>query len=348
MPTISEIPNIGTPVELDQIECELKKLWQQSEGTATRASLVNLAVYSEKPDSLSRNTEIISKITENHACRAIVISANRSAKENHVEACINAHCHFTRAGAKQICSEQVSFSLEGPCVSLLPSIVFSHLDSDLPFYLWWQGEFSDPMDSQLSVWVDRLIYDSQTWRDVSAQMRLLKKFHAEAKERVVLCDLNWTRLLYLRLALAQFFDHPASHHHFAKIKRVEIDFARGYRSTAILLGGWIAAQLKWQPNGQPLHFQMASGDVAEIVLSEKTGEPISRCLLRSEAKEFRVIQPSNADLLDISSGMPGYDGMRQLMPAGKNDAVALMNEELMRGGPHRVYLRALECVRDLL
>jgi hypothetical protein len=36
------------------------------------------------------------------------------------------------------------------------------------------------------------------------------------------------------------------------------------------------------------------------------------------------------------------------MPAGQNDQVGLMKEELMRGGPHRVYLRAMNCVRDLL
>lgn len=348
MPATLAIPNVGMSVELNQIECELKKLWQQSEGTRTRASLVNLAVYSEEPDALARNTEIVSKITESHACRAIVIRANRSAKENHVEAWINAHCHVARAGNKQVCSEQLSFSLEGPCVRLLPGIVFSHLDSDLPFYLWWQGEFCDPMDSHLCAWVDRLIYDSQSWRDAATQLHLVKTLHTEAKGRVVLCDLNWTRLVQMRLALAQFFDHPASYHHFAKIKHVEIDFAGGYRSTATLLAGWIAVQLQWRLIDRSLHFQTPSDDSAEIVLREKGGEPVSRCLLRSEAKEFRVTHPTNADLLEVSLGVPGETGMRQLMPAGENDPVALMNEELMRGGPHRVYLRALECIRDLL
>lgn len=36
------------------------------------------------------------------------------------------------------------------------------------------------------------------------------------------------------------------------------------------------------------------------------------------------------------------------MPAGSNDAVQVMSEEVMRGGPHRVYLRAMNCVRSLL
>jgi hypothetical protein len=36
------------------------------------------------------------------------------------------------------------------------------------------------------------------------------------------------------------------------------------------------------------------------------------------------------------------------MPAAHNDAVRLMSEELMRGGPHRIYLRAMNCVREFL
>src|SRR5438132_13117700 len=77
-------------------------------------------------------------------------------------------------------------------------------------------------------------------------MRLVESAQEEAKQRIVLCDLNWTRLDNVRVALAQFFDHPASHHHFAKIRRVRIDFASGFRSTAVLSAGWLTAQLNWR------------------------------------------------------------------------------------------------------
>src|SRR2546423_15493596 len=138
MPAIEETFAPGIPVEIGQIDRELKKLWEASAGAATRASLINLAVYGEAPDSLGANTTIIAKITENHACRAIVIAANPAAKESRVEAWISAHCHVSRAGSKQVCSEQLSFSLQGEWARLLPNIVFAQLDSDLPLSLWWQ------------------------------------------------------------------------------------------------------------------------------------------------------------------------------------------------------------------
>src|SRR5215470_9516387 len=248
MPATAETYSLGLPIEISKIDQGLKKLWQESESTATRASLVNLAVYSEAADSLSKNTQLMAKITESHACRAIVIEADCKASENRVEAWISAHCHVSSVGSKQVCSEQISFLLKGACTTLLPSIVFSHLDSDLPFYVWWQEELREPVHPQLWAWVDRLIYDSQRWEDFRAQMRLLESAEQEANQRIVLCDLNWTRLDNIRFALAQFFDHPASHHNLAKINELRIDFAPGFRSTAVLFAGWLAAQLNWNTN----------------------------------------------------------------------------------------------------
>jgi len=101
MPAITENYSLGQPVEIGKIHKELKKLWQERENAMTRASLINLALYSEKPGSLEKNTQLIARITENHACRALVIGANRKSKENRVEAWLNAHCHVTHAGANK-------------------------------------------------------------------------------------------------------------------------------------------------------------------------------------------------------------------------------------------------------
>jgi len=352
MPAITEDYPLGIPVEVGKIDPELKKLWQESEGAMTRASLVNLAVYSEEAGSLNKNTQLMANITENHACRAIVIEADCNAKESRVEAWISAHCHVSGAASKQVCSEQISFLLKGGCTTLLPSIVFSHLDSDLPFYLWWQEELREPMDSQLWAWVDRVIYDSQGWEDFRAQMRLLESAEQEANQRIVFCDLNWTRLDNVRFALAQFFDHPASHHHFAKIKKVRIDFAPGFRLTAVLFAGWLASQLSWRSEkaegANKLRFGSPSGGQIDVELRERNGEPIGEVSVETSEVEFLVTHAKCGDLLEVSRGKPGEERMPQLMPAGKNDLVSLMNEELMRGGPHHVYLHAVNRVRDLL
>jgi glucose-6-phosphate dehydrogenase assembly protein OpcA len=352
MPAIAESYSLGVPVDLGKIDRELKKLWAESAGAMTRASLINLAVYSEASGALEKNTQLIAGIAENHACRAIVIGADCEANENRVEAWVSAHCHVSRAGNKQICSEQLSFRLEGPCANLLPSIVFSHLDSDLPFYLWWQGELHDPMDPQLWAWVDRFIYDSHDWKDFRGQLHLVETAQREARQRIVLCDLNWTRLDRVRYAVAQFFDHPASHHHFKEIESVQIDFAPGFKSTAVLFAGWLGAQLNWSvENGQGgnnFRFIDAARRTIDIDLREQGEAVIGKTVLNSGGVEFVVAPAECGDLVEVWREGENEKPLPQMMPAQSNDVVSLMNQELMRAGPHRVYLRAVNCVRELL
>lgn len=352
MPAVTETYSLGVPVEIGRIDQGLKKLWQDGEGAMTRASLMNLAVYSEQPGSLNTNTQLMAGITEDHACRAIVIEADCNAQEDHVSAWISAHCHVSRAGSKQVCSEQISFLLKGGCTTQLPSIVLSHLDSDLPLYLWWQEEFREPIDPQLWTWVDRVIYDSHGWSDFRSQIRLLELTQREANQRIVPCDLNWTRLDNVRFALAQFFDHPASHHRLLKISKVRIDFAPGFRSTALLFAGWLGGQLNWHvdevKSSRELRFVGPFGRNIDIHLRERDGQPVHEVALTSGDVEFRVTYAKCGDLLEVSRIQTGEKRMPQLMPAGNNDPVSLISEELMRGGPHRVYLHAINCVRDLL
>src|ERR1700738_1171464 len=157
----------GMPVEVAQINRSLKALWEQEGAVLTKSSLINFAVYSEAADALSANTQLMEQITREHACRVILLAANPAASKQRVQAWISAHCHITRAGARQVCSEQIAFLLEGGDPDVMRNILFSHLDSDLPLYLWWQGPFTGSLDAQLWKWVDRFLFDSSSWRDPS-------------------------------------------------------------------------------------------------------------------------------------------------------------------------------------
>ena len=174
----------------------------------------------------------------------------------------------------------------------------------------------------------------------------------EAKQRIVLCDLNWTRLDKVRYAIAQFFDHPAAHHHFNEIESVDINFAPGFKSTAILLVGWLAAQLNWKIN-EPAHngscrFVDEDNRKIDIELREREGNPIGEIIMNSSGVTFRVAPAQCGDLLEVSRSGSNEKPLPQMMPAQNNDLVNLMTQELLRGGPHRVYLRAVNSVRGLL
>ena len=61
---------LGIPVEIGKIDKELGKLWESSDDTKTRASLINFVIHTEDLASLAKDTAIISTIAAKHACRA--------------------------------------------------------------------------------------------------------------------------------------------------------------------------------------------------------------------------------------------------------------------------------------
>ena len=103
----------GIPVPIGTIERELGRLWEASGEGKTRASLINLAVYSESPESLRENTATIQSIAGEHAMRAILIQANPSAAGSNAEAWISMNCYLRGAKGGEVCSEQISFELAG-------------------------------------------------------------------------------------------------------------------------------------------------------------------------------------------------------------------------------------------
>src|SRR3954464_6166293 len=99
---------LGQPVGLGQIGRELKKLWESTGGTQTRASLVNFAVSGTAPSMLEDHTELNHNFTRAHPCPAILIAHERAAATTKVQAWITTTCRLPRAGAKHVCSEQIT------------------------------------------------------------------------------------------------------------------------------------------------------------------------------------------------------------------------------------------------
>jgi glucose-6-phosphate dehydrogenase assembly protein OpcA len=337
----------GTPVEVSQINRSLSSLWEEEGHVLTKASLVNLAVYSEAPDALSANTELMSHLTRDHACRVILLAANRAAPKQRVQAWINVHCHLTGTGTKQVCSEQISFLLDGDSPDLIRNILFSHLDSDLPLYLWWQGQFANQIDQQLWRWVDRFFFDSQVWRKPAEQMQILRGSVASAGARCVLCDLNWRRLIYYRLALGQLFDHPWAARRVHSIHELAVTYNPEYWTTTVLFISWVAAQLGWQLEEQ--------SDFEYRFTSSKTGKPISVKLsaipgpwigdirVDLEGGSLEVKKAHNFLEANIACDFQ----LTQILPCGGTTLEDLMQEELTRGGEHRTYLSALRIAEKL-
>jgi glucose-6-phosphate dehydrogenase assembly protein OpcA len=346
MPEIQNLAR-GMPVDVAQVNRSLKTLWEQEGNVLTKASLINFAVYSEAADALSVNTQLMEQITREHACRVILLAANPAASKERVQAWISAHCHVTRAGARQVCSEQIAFLLDGGGPDVIRNILFSHLDSDLPLNLWWQGQFSNRIDQQLWSWVDRFFFDSHSWREPAQQMKILRASVASASSRCVLCDLNWRRLVHLRLALAQLFDHPWVSRNIHTIRALDVTYNPENWTTAVLLTSWLARQLGWElaeKSDFEYRFQWGkAGAPVRVKLIALPGPSIGQIKVQLEGGELEVEWSGNF----LATTLKNAFHLKQMLPAGGTSLASLVHDELVRGGEHKTYLAALKIAEEL-
>jgi glucose-6-phosphate dehydrogenase assembly protein OpcA len=345
----------GVPVEIGQIGKALKKLWEGTEGAddgaTTRASLLNFAIYCEGAEAGDRNNDFIREFTQDHACRAILIIAEPRAAETKIQAWVNAHCHQAGASAKQICCEQITFLLEGTASKLIPNIVFSNLDSDLPLVLWWQADFPIRIDGQLLAWVDRLVFDSYKWAQPVRQLTRLLEWLNRSQSRLAMCDLNWTRSLHLRQALAQMFDHPENRQILDGMTKVTICHGPEFRSTALLLTGWFAAQLNLDLNrcdGDLLVLTNTEGREIDFDLAASGTRSIGCCEITAPQGSVKVARDAGGSFFEVDVHLADGRTYHHLLPAGNNRSTSLLAEELSLGGRHRVYIKALAVAKELL
>jgi glucose-6-phosphate dehydrogenase assembly protein OpcA len=347
---VSFIP--GIPVPIGGIEKALGRLWEESGESKTRASLINLAIYSEEKNSLEKNYEVIQRIAGEHAMRSLLIHADPTAPGSSAEAWISMNCYLRGSKGGEVCSEQLSFQLCGEAARSLQSVVFSHLDSDLPLILWWQSAFRPPIDGKLWRWVDRLLFDSQTWNHPKEQFELVEQIAATTETRTVLCDLNWTRTFPLRQAVAGIFDSSCALPELQSLKSLKIDHAPRYHTTALLLVGWLADRLGWHltMSGRNPQFQDARGGSVSVSLreSEELKEcSIGRIVLESSSADFEVVREVASDLYIITVNGKGFPSATRTVRAPCDKINELLLLELSRGSQHALYSSAVKVVQSI-
>ncbi len=339
----------GIPVSIGEIEKSLGKLWDESGESKTRASLINLAIYSEKEGSLEENSAVIQGIAGEHAMRSLLIQADPESPGSSAKAWISMNCYLRGAKGGEVCSEQVSFHLCGEAARSLQSVVFSHLDSDLPLILWWQADFRPPIDGRLWRWVDRLLFDSQSWREPGAQLELVEKIASITEARTILCDLNWTRTLPLRQAVAGIFDASCTLPELQSLTSVGIDYAPGFRNTALLFIGWLADRLEWKLTMEGNHpqFQDARGGSVSVTFLETAGESVSRVQLKSTAAQFDIVREASSDRFVITSAGRHFPSATRSLRAPKEEPSDLLLLELSRTSQHSLYRSAANLIKPL-
>ena len=244
----------------------------------------------------------------------------------------------------------MTFKLDGSAAAHLPNIVFSHLDSDLPLYLWWQGDLPRDPDPQFWRWADRLIVDSALWKDPAVQFSILRKIEDLGRGRCAIADLSWTRLFHLLYAVAQIFDIAAVRSRMGRLREISIIHAPEQRVTALELLGWVASRMKWRLDKDRRHFVRPDGGSCALGLhaSSDATSSITRVAFDFGDGVATINRAGGADFYLLDFAAAGAAPCSQMMPAGREKNADILLSELSRATRHPLFWPAVRAMEPLL
>lgn len=367
-------------VKLDNIEKGLTRLWQAAgkpragEGGSPvmRACVLNLVIFADSGAHLGPVTEVITKLTWSYPCRALVLVSEPQETGDDMKAFISAHCQQPNSSGNKVCCEQITIHGVGAASDRLTSMVLPLLVPDLPVVVWWPGD--PPMQGhtfeRLLDNADRFISDSSQFTDfVGGLSHMAELVDAENYRHIVISDFNWARLTTWRRLIAQFFDEPHLLPYLFNVDKIEIEFVapddgkQPNVAMGLLLVGWLACKLNWQPafglkqrgknsslilnqNGQPLNIEFNGHTQPHNVSGGITSVKITSVIENQEAI-FAVSLDENTGLAYTMTEENNMPHTRQVM-LPMRDSAELLIEELQEVNRDATYEQILIMVANIL
>lgn len=334
---------IAVPVDIAQIERQLRAHWEQGGESVSRACLFNLVVWCESDADRERATVMIGELTARHPCRAIVLLAGPG--QAPLSASLDAHCRLAGGGRKQVCCEQITVRAGGRSVAQLAPTALALLEGDLPTVLWWRGDFLEQPShfERLRGIAGRIVFDTSAWPGAERQLKRLRDTIVKLPTRTF-GDLNWTRLTLWRKLTADCFDEV---HFRSMLRHIQCVLVRhgggpGARVRALLYAGWLATRLGWTAEcaRECIRVEECEGeDVAEIGI--ESVELLSGDASAVIRKDFHGHTAHAVVMMPHLCGVPRRQAFVPLTE------MALMAQEFDHVAPHKGYEHALALAASL-
>lgn len=374
----------GTGIDVAGIESALTRLWRQSaarEGAAltplsARTSVLNFIVYVSREEDASDALATVGALVERHPSRTILVVADPAAPTSSLDASVTGQCGPLTPNGERLCWEQITITAHGATAIHAPSVVIPLLIPDLPVYLWWTGEppFGTDLFTRMASLCDRTIVDSGRFADsIDGLARLAAINRATGDDRGV-TDFHWIRLTPWRNLMAQFYDRAELRPYAERIERVRLRYAlrdgASGDAQALLLAGWLASRLGWQPRPAAsrwgdkglhlLHLEAQHGEATVMIDIEGTpadgaagadgGDLVGLTIeatLRDVPARFEIARSARDDEATTRVRIGATDSAAHTVRMPTHNMSALLCEELDVFRHDRVYEDALNAVVDL-
>jgi len=179
-------------------------------------------------------------------CRVITLCPVFGDDEG-VSAQVSAYCPVQNSGSSNlVCCEYITIKGTKEALERVAAVVNSLVVSDLPKFVWWKATPNPEqvLFDKIALNSSCLILDSSYYSDAESE---IVKIQALVNERTNIADLNWYRLAPWQELAAAAFDPPERRMDIGEVDRIGIDYEKGNPAQALMMLGWLASRLDWQP-----------------------------------------------------------------------------------------------------
>ena len=228
----------------DHLLHELEELWtslskdepgaEKGAGVLRACAMTLIVFVDDEADSMMLG-ETLAQLMRAHPSRAIVVRLREDAGV--LESRVFAQCWKPFGHDRQICCEQIEFSVSINRMVDIPSIVSPLAAADVPRVVWFRATRMEnvPNIGDLLALGDKIVVDStRSGAPTFADLRVL------ANAGCLVGDLAWTRLTKLRQLIAQLLDGRD----LKTVSNVTIDYCGSEAPAGVkYLQAWLRAEL---------------------------------------------------------------------------------------------------------
>jgi glucose-6-phosphate dehydrogenase assembly protein OpcA len=330
--------------------------------------VLNLLVRAEGHEEAERAAALVASLAVRTPSRTLQLLAVPDADSDGLDAAITTQRAIRPEGLGHLCYEAVRLVARGGTALHLASVAEPLIVANLPVILWWLGRPPRGHDPLLDL-ADRLIVDSAEFPDALVGLAALDACSLAEDKNLELGDLGWRRIAPWCQLIAQFFDPPDARPYQHRVTRVTVDYAAtrtGVVSAApLLLVGWLAARLGWEPEhassaGGMLALSFAPDRLAGAARGSVTvrlrpqsaagaepGEVLAVYLTASHADhtaEFSVRWAENRTTAATRSVVPARGDWARIAPLERPSEAELLARELELPAADQVYAESLALI----
>jgi len=232
----------GHDTNPDAIDAALRRLLRERHAASRAlapARVLNLIVVAERArkDVIAKRLERVGRY---EASRTILCTVDE--KRRTLDATVVMSYDEPDDGGRQLIHEKVEIEVGPEHLRQLDTIVDPVLASELPTALWCPYRHQGRLDRLLAK-ADVVLLDSDELIEPHAGLARA----AGLVRSAYVVDLAWLRTTPWRERLAASFDPPRRLARLRDLNAVSIRHAPGSAASGLLLAGWLASRLRWDP-----------------------------------------------------------------------------------------------------